>query len=373
MEFIENKHSGVPVYQLDAGNLFDGYGVPVDIRNRAIVDIMNKMGVFACNVGSGDLKPGLNKFSTATSGAGFTKLSASFVFADTEEFVFMPFLEIGEGEKKILITGLDYTPGTIEIKSGGTRKIKRLKPEEALSRILPSLKQKGLPIILLAHGPRYIIEEMGRQFPEITAALYVFQGESLPANKVFTDLKIIPCGHWGTAVLELRGYFQNDGTVRTESEIHAILPEMPVHPEIEEIVSSALAEEKRVMRKRRLKRVQTGEEIREGSESCAVCHAGQYEAWLSTAHAHSLLSLRKEEREDNECLKCHAAAGTGTGKETRAPEAVECEACHGVGKNHMAKPRLPYGRVSPWRCKVCHDRENSPDFDHDAYMEVIKH
>jgi hypothetical protein len=52
---------------------------------------------------------------------------------------------------------------------------------------------------------------------------------------------------------------------------------------------------------------------------------------------------------------------------------VGCESCHGPGSNHAkapAKTNIARG-VDPKTCVGCHDRENSPQFDYDTYVEKV--
>ncbi len=87
-----------------------------------------------------------------------------------------------------------------------------------------------------------------------------------------------------------------------------------------------------------------------GAAVCAKCHASdsignQYEKWLRTPHAKSVLMLKSETglaigkklsmdnpSEDLKCLKCHTTGG-GRAEKTKE-EGVGCEACHGAGSDY---------------------------------------
>jgi hypothetical protein len=84
-----------------------------------------------------------------------------------------------------------------------------------------------------------------------------------------------------------------------------------------------------------------------GAKKCATCHksdavGNQYDKWLRTPHAKSLLRLQTADAvsiaknfgienpaENNRCLQCHT---TAKGKhEICRDEGVGCESCHGPG------------------------------------------
>jgi len=134
-----------------------------------------------------------------------------------------------------------------------------------------------------------------------------------------------------------------------------------------------------------------------GPATCGACHAPQHAVYEKMRHAKSLEDLRPKKAErDPECLRCHATgAGFASGftSEAATPDLahVSCESCHGVGGNHVAAMmqglgamrgvdpegygRGDYGRIPEPRklCVECHDKENSPRFDFDAYWAKIKH
>ena len=119
-----------------------------------------------------------------------------------------------------------------------------------------------------------------------------------------------------------------------------------------------------------------------GSDSCVACHKQQHLQWSSTSHAHAWQTLVNEKRHmDRDCFSCHA---TGVGKPGGPKEPkdvlglrdVQCEACHGAAKSHIARPDL----VKPLRdpgievCRDCHDGEQDGGrFDFETYRPKIVH
>ena len=131
-----------------------------------------------------------------------------------------------------------------------------------------------------------------------------------------------------------------------------------------------------------------------GREVCVECHALQgqakpcaldappkhleaYEA-LTRAEAADVAALSgvfEQPTRSLLCLGCHAT-GSDAGPRWMAgtfdiSDGVQCEACHGYGTLH--------NRDGDWvqearnSCVVCHDQENSPEFEYDAYWAKIAH
>jgi hypothetical protein len=127
--------------------------------------------------------------------------------------------------------------------------------------------------------------------------------------------------------------------------------------------------------------------------TCFECHAGQYEHWSETSHAHAFATLEKKDRDfDPDCQKCHTTgfgfiSGFVIPRGSPHLKNVQCESCHGPGGKHVkeqkglvapsdpaaGKTRSRYGVISESSCTSCHTEHNSPEFDYEAYFEKIKH
>jgi len=116
------------------------------------------------------------------------------------------------------------------------------------------------------------------------------------------------------------------------------------------------------------------------SESCAQCHQAEYEVWKNSRHSHAFAILEEKQRMfDSNCVGCHSLGFRDQGfvsvKATPQFANVHCESCHGPGAEHIKAPTAGnYKTPSKERsCLVCHDRDNSPDFDFEKYWPVIAH
>lgn len=121
-----------------------------------------------------------------------------------------------------------------------------------------------------------------------------------------------------------------------------------------------------------------------GAMACGACHASALAIWQASAHARAAARLTAGERARRACQSCHA-----TGDVPASPAAfagVECEACHGAGRDYapadvMRDPPLAralglaeLGSVEHRRalCATCHEVGRAA-FDLDAAWRQIAH
>lgn len=116
-----------------------------------------------------------------------------------------------------------------------------------------------------------------------------------------------------------------------------------------------------------------------GAASCIECHEPFFESWSATKHAKAFDTLeRVGKSKDPECIVCHTTGyGTEGGFKNRVATpglaGVQCEVCHGPGKDHARGFSAPSGPVDETICLKCHTKENSPEFDYNRYREKIIH
>ena len=119
-----------------------------------------------------------------------------------------------------------------------------------------------------------------------------------------------------------------------------------------------------------------------GGEACAGCHPAEHSQWSRTGHARAWAALVAEDRAlDHECWSCHVT-GAGAPGGPVGPEAsggyrdVQCEACHGPARDHLADPETikPVADPSIEVCTACHDGEQDGGrFDAATYRSRVVH
>ena len=104
--------------------------------------------------------------------------------------------------------------------------------------------------------------------------------------------------------------------------------------------------------------------------ACQKCHEQEYLQWSATRHAFAFETLLKKERYfDSGCVSCHTtglgySTGFQIGDHASTLKGVQCETCHGPGKQHVGNPKKANIRsgADTGLCLECHDTKHSPGF-----------
>ena len=105
--------------------------------------------------------------------------------------------------------------------------------------------------------------------------------------------------------------------------------------------------------------------------ACQRCHEQEYLQWSATRHAFAYETLLKKERYfDAGCVSCHTTGfgyptGFQIGDSDSTLKGVQCETCHGPGKQHIGNPKKSNIRsgADTALCLTCHDTKHSPGFE----------
>ena len=120
-----------------------------------------------------------------------------------------------------------------------------------------------------------------------------------------------------------------------------------------------------------------------GAEPCQYCHVDSYETWRKSHHAKAFSALENVNKSfDPDCLQCHTLGFNQHGgfidlEATPSLVNVQCESCHGAGREHVAsggtKPVANAGWKPAEMCAQCHTQPHSPAFKFDRYWPRIVH
>lgn len=112
--------------------------------------------------------------------------------------------------------------------------------------------------------------------------------------------------------------------------------------------------------------------------ACQQCHEQEYLQWSATRHAFAYQTLLKKERYfDAGCISCHTTGfgyqtGFQIGDQDSTLAGVQCETCHGPGKQHVGNPKKSNIRsgADTSLCLECHDTKHSPGFTEVAALHT---
>ena len=131
------------------------------------------------------------------------------------------------------------------------------------------------------------------------------------------------------------------------------------------------------------KQRESGESSFVGEEQCKACHDAQYKIWQESQHAIAFEDLEGVQKSfDPECIQCHTVGFNVEGgfvdiNITPHLMNVQCENCHGAGKDHVKsggqKPVANKDWSKEKMCAQCHVQKHSPSFDVEKYWPKIAH
>jgi len=388
---IERKFQGVARFLLDSGNFADNPTPQGLVQTKALLDAMERMGYDAVNVGERDVQRGYAPFLELVGTRSFPFLSANIVRADTQAPVFAPSVvveadAVGDARRMRIgvIGAVRFNPTFRRPGPDGTEMI-IVAPREVVAREIAKLRAGKVDlVVLLAALPREDARRLAQDVPGLDFIVGSYGGDYTTAKERQGNTWIVYSGNQGKRLGETRVYLR-EASIEQDTKLHTLTAAYPSDESMLEFVNSIPRTEPATLPvvgaastpAASAPAASPGPYL--GSEACRGCHASEGTDWAASAHASSLATLEtKRAASDPACLHCHVTGhGTAGGFATReaspALASVGCEACHGAGREHVARTQLPYGAVTVATCTACHDRANSPKFDAYSYLPRVNH
>ena len=374
---------------------------------------MVQIGFDALNVGERELAGGIEEFLAAIAKLELPFVNANFVYRDTGEQLFAPYVirdyRLSGGRSvKVGYLGLDGLNSAFAKEGPGKRVVIMRNPAEALRLHLPALRKKvdlvvvlasmslrdlttalsgqqGVDLVLAGQGPRLSPGGALEQVAGVPVLYAGDQGKRMGEVRISLPKQAGPPGLVGSQVWLTRRY--------------------PADPALQGLIDRTIARVNDINRQAAEKTAGAavssrrpagvpgaagphpltatastgGETSYVTATACADCHQEAYEIYQQSAHAHALETLVKASQDFNpECVKCHVTGfdqpgGFVNARATPNLANVQCEACHGSASGHLADLTHPFGDVPPRSCFPCHTKENSPEFVFFKYWDKIKH
>lgn len=388
---------------LDTGNFTDNPTPEGELKTRALLQQMQRMGYLAAGVGERDLNRGFSYLEGLRDLVSFPFLSGNVLYQRKGGPVFEPFTVVRLSSKdypalpektvKVGITSfIRFNPTFLKPLPDGDNIIIGNPLEEA-KKIIPELRKQSDFVVVLASLSKDDARLLARTVEGIDLILSGYGGILSVQEEAEGRTRIIFLGNQGKYLAEVRALRSPRGWETTQ-KIHMLDRTYPEEPSMRDAVAAVLGdinERNRRLAEERMAQLQKSRsgsaaadqgETRDylGSQTCAGCHPRENDIWLTSRHAHAFDILVKKNADFNpECVGCHvtgfrARGGFEDARNTPDLINVQCESCHGPGKTHPQDPRKPYGVAGgEVSCRPCHTATNSPGFDFASYWPKVKH
>lgn len=385
----------------DAGNIVPGTRPYELLKTRYLTEGMAAIGYDAVNLGQTEAQLDLETLRQVMRDShNLPFVSANVVDSNSKKPVVEPYRIIQRGKFRIGVTGVTSVE---ERERGPGLEVKP--PLEALAATVPDLKSRCDFLIVLAFVNEDTIRNIAEKFHEVDCIL----GGAVPqssntAQRINRALVFNVTDHGkvlGKIDLKQQGAAYQ---VVKSAGIKIVTAKVGSRKDMEALI----ARYKDELRARRfelasaegLERIQNQESTADafaGDANCATCHAAAYHVTIASKHHHAFQTLLDKKSEyDPECLKCHTVgygrySGFVDARRTPQLANVQCESCHGRGKEHiktmsavLKSPTLEQAKrlahqpntlksVTQSTCISCHDRENSENFNYTTFWPKIAH
>jgi hypothetical protein len=402
------RRKGWPVVALDVGGLIKGFGKQTDLKFQSLVSAMDKMGYDAIGLGKGELK--LSTAELVSYVAKVENRESPFLSANVGLYGFDSGITpqkrvIAVGGLKLGVTSVLGKKYQAEINN---TEVEMSDPQAALAKVVPQLQREQCDLlVLLAHATLEESKELAEKFPQFDVVVTA-DGPPEPPEKlqvVGRKTLLIEVGEKGMNAIVL-GLF-DDPRQRFRYQRVILDSRYPASPEITHFMGYYQDHLKTLgfagLGIEPVPHPQAdvlGKFV--GSQKCESCHEESYKVWKKSGHARAYDALVKASPPRNfdpECLSCHVIGWyppehtpykSGFISKERTPQLTDvgCESCHGpggahvdaeMGSNKALKEKLQKAAVvtkaeaEKRLCFVCHDLDNSPDFDFPGYWPKVEH
>ncbi len=385
---------------LDGGDCLSGGKAQDSLKAEFLLEGMRALGYGPIALGDMDLMLGQAFLKRMAQKYGLKFLSANVYYADTNERFAKPYVIRRVGGRKILgidvggvrvgITSvLRLDDGTrISPKVAGDRELIVKDPTLSAREVVQELRGKSDVLICLAHTGMDPAKEIARGVGGFDMML-VGHGNFRNNGAIFVGkTALIQPGDQGRMIAVLDARLTDQMKVAGATGRLVALDDS--YPD-DERMTAILTRYKEAVHTANIapEWENMDEQKYLGTAACEGCHPDEAEQWKATQHARAWQTLIDEKVDrDLECVPCHVT-GFGTFNGFRRADLtptmmdVQCEVCHGPGKDHFElisgggdRSRLPlHGMkiINPKTCTACHRDDHDPTFDYPTDLMLVVH
>ncbi|MXY99190.1 hypothetical protein F4Y93_00570, partial [Candidatus Poribacteria bacterium] len=334
------RKQGVPMFLVDAGDIFDGAEAIDTQRCQVNLKAMSLMGYDVVALSQNDLGYGDVYLGEQRAFASFPFLGENR--AETDPFI-VKFLE-------------EMTLAFVFVGSG-------LRPSSTGISELPNAD------VLIALGAQPAAERPG-------VDIVISPSEGEPKQQTGGPLWVGSISEGKTLGFLALWVDSNNKLTRHHAAQIALTGDVAENESVRQLLAdfyreiAQTSEHQPLFTDQRLE--QTAKNGYTSADACRNCHEQEYLQWSATRHAFAFETLLQKERYfDPNCVGCHTTGfGYATGfqienHETSTLRGVQCETCHGPGKQHVGNPKKTNIRLAADTslCLECHDAKHSPGFE----------
>ncbi|MEO1497586.1 MAG: multiheme c-type cytochrome [Planctomycetota bacterium] len=420
---------GWPLVKIDSGEQVRYVGPQADIKYRYSIESLIELGYDAVGFGPKDLRTDLLGLVINLDPEENPLTSAAVGVLGFDPDFSRRLRVVEAGPARVAVTHVIGDEALSEIAPGDDVEV--LDPRVALDAVLPEIKAaRADQNVLMVYGDRDEAEALAREY-DVFDWVVAGRGSDEPparARKIEGTSRgggamLVEVGHKGMYAVVV-GLYQTDSDAEPGDGWAARYQKAPLDhrwadsPEMHDKLI-AYQQELATLGWRGLglkpRRHPTDKDFA-GSAVCGDCHTSAWEVFEKTPHfwtTETLIAVNPARHLDPECISCHAVGwepqryfpfdtGWLSHETTAHLSGNGCENCHGPAARHAAvefgdlevdeaeetalrqalhldiqenEGNMP-GQVlgkSVDNCLQCHDLDNSPDFDFQAYWPEVAH
>jgi hypothetical protein len=385
------KYPGKPVVQVEIGNFLQAEGLDRDLKNQWVWQGLKRLKLDVINLGEDDIA------ALSSLDANFARderfISANLLARSTGEPLVRPFLV-----KQISLPG---TEKKLRLGFLGLSSRPLVQPENfpylwadpiaTAAKWLPILRAQCDFLIIVACLPSRDAVQLAINNKDVDIILDGYKHQFYSPFAQINQSRICYAEDEGKMLGELRFIVKRGEPIQATPLEYPLTSNIQDDPDMAAFLATAKADISQAQNL--LARNSAPPAANSGTagsppapssfltfQACLPCHGKVLATWSNSGHARALETLKRVKKEfDSSCVSCHS---TGFGKpggfidlyKTPLMANVQCESCHGAGREHIANPAsVKMKTKGEATCLVCHTKSNSPDFQFGPYWKKIFH
>jgi 2',3'-cyclic-nucleotide 2'-phosphodiesterase (5'-nucleotidase family) len=367
---------------VDGGDLFGSRNKNEQHQSTFLAEMTWEMGYDAIGLGERDLNYGLPFLKEMMEAHNLPFINANVRDAGTGELI-LPEYTIVErnGIKYGIVSVLDPRHKIITMTADDAN-FQVDDPVAVMRDLLPRLRKEADTVLLLSHLGEQKTTELIKEVNGIDMCVIGHTSRNISAERVVNDTAVFSSAFEGRYIGRANLFVDDaDGRIMAiDVGITSLGEKMDGDEAMAarvEQYKKDLVEFKTGKRAAYPRTMGSDKETFLGDRACMSCHEDAWKVYTDSSHRSAFATIRnKGQSFEPECLSCHTTGfqhkkGYSDEPPFNKLSNVQCEACHGYGSQHARDGK--WVAQAKDSCTMCHDQENSPEFDYAVYWEKIKH